>query len=338
MESKRLLVSPSPHITSTDSTRKIMAIVCLALLPTLLASSLIFGARVLLVTGVSIAACVTFELCYCLLVKRPVAIGDFSAVVTGLLLAFNLPPAFPLWMTIVGAFVAIVLVKQLFGGIGRNFANPALVGRIVLQLSFPAQMIDYTYPESLSGVDVVAQGTVDAIAQATPLATIGGANQPALVDMLIGTHGGTLGETCALALVLGGLILVFTKVISPAIPVVYIGGTFVLTWIINVVTGASAGASAYSALLSILAGGLLLGAIFMATDYTTSPYTLLGKIVFGLGLAVVTVAIRTWANNFEGISYAILLMSLLVPYINTWCRQRPLGTGKSKAAKRMKGV
>lgn len=340
MEHDKLLVSSGPHITSGASTRKIMLGVILALLPTLIASALIFGWRVLLLTGVTAAFCVAFEFIYCVIMKKPVPIGDFSAIVTGILLAFNLPPDFPLWMACIGAFVSIVVVKQLFGGIGFNFANPALVGRIVLQLSFTGEMINFTSPaRTASGID--------ALAGATPLFSVNSGTIP-MIDLLLGTHGGVLGETCALTLIIGGLFMLFTKIITPSIPAAYIGGVFVFKFALLFGAAASSGgfSTAFAAtgdlfLISVsylISGGLLLGAFFMATDYTTSPYTTSGKIVFGIGLAVITVAIREWATMAEGVSYALLLMNLLVPYINSTCRRRPLGVDKGAERKQRKGA
>lgn len=338
MNDNKLVVAAAPHITSNESTRKLMLAVVFALCPTLVASTVIFGPRVLLLVGVTTAACVGFEFLYTVMMKKPMSIGDFSAVVTGLILAFNLPPNFPLWMAVIGAFVAIVITKMLFGGIGYNFANPALVGRIVLQLSFTGPMIQYTAPITAA----------DAVAGATPLAA--GVQSVPLMDLLLGTHTGVLGETCAITLLLGGIALIILKVISPAIPLVYLGGTFVLKFLLEF--GATAqdggfgaavsgmGSNAYGTLLYLLGGGLLLGAFFMATDYATSPYTLKGKVVFGIGLAVLTVAMREWARTPESVSYALLIMNLLVPYINTLFRQKPMGTGRHarKAQKRQKGV
>ncbi len=327
MKDNKLVVSASPHMTASPTTRSIMLTVVVALLPTLIASAFIFGGKVLLLTGATVAASVVFEALYCYFMKQPILVGDFSAVVTGIILAFNLPPNFPIWMAVIGAFVSIVIVKQLFGGLGRNFANPALVGRIVLQLSFTGPMINYLFPQTYGGVD--------ALASATPLYAVKSAPLP-LIDMLLGTHGGVLGETCAIGLILGGLILVVTKVISPAIPVFYIGGTYLFKFLLLLGSGTALGAAAYSSLIYILSGGLLLGAIFMATDYVTSPFTTSGKVVYGLGLAVLTVAMREWSNSAEGVSYAILLMNLVVPYINMGTAARPLGVDKKKAKKQKK--
>ena len=306
----KLIVTAAPHITSVDSTQKIMQRVCIALVPTLIASVIIFGINSLILTAVTVAACVIFEYLYCKLVGREVAISDFSAVVTGMLLAFNLPATLPWWMAVVGAFIAIVIVKQLFGGLGYNFANPAIVGRIAMALGFTGAMTSYTYPEN----------GIDALASATPLAVEETAqNAGSYVTLLLGNHGGVLGETCALTLLLGGLYLIATKVISPTIPVTYLATVAVLSLV-----------SGRDPIYQLLSGGLMLGAFFMATDYVTSPTTTKGKIVFGLGLGVITCAIRFLGTMNEGVSFAILLMNLLVPYIEILTRQDRLGIAKTK--------
>lgn len=305
-----MLVKASPHIRDNSSTQKIMLDVLIALVPAIIASSIIFGARALLLIGVTAAACVAFEYLYCYLMKKPIPIGDLSAVVTGVLLAFNMPSTMPLWMAIIGAFVSIVIVKQMFGGLGHNFANPAIVGRIVLSLSFGARMTAYAYPKF--------EGGVDALASATPLVATQHADLP-LLQLFLGVHGGVLGETCALALILGGIWLVVRKVISPTIPLTYLATVAVISLL-----------AGQEPLVQLLSGGLMLGAIFMATDYVTSPYTFKGKLVFGLGLGIITCAIRFWATSAEGVSYAILLMNLFVPYINDLTRQKPLGGAKKK--------
>ena len=309
----KLIVTAAPHITSVDSTQKIMQRVCIALVPTLIASVIIFGINSLILTAVTVAACVIFECLYCKLVGREVAISDFSAVVTGMLLAFNLPATLPWWMAVVGAFIAIVIVKQLFGGLGYNFANPAIVGRIAMALGFTGAMTSYTYPEN----------GIDALASATPLAVEETAqNAGSYVTLLLGNHGGVLGETCALTLLLGGLYLIATKVISPTIPVTYLATVAVLSLV-----------SGRDPIYQLLSGGLMLGAFFMATDYVTSPTTTKGKIVFGLGLGVITCAIRFLGTMNEGVSFAILLMNLLVPYMEVLTRQDLLGISKPKKNK-----
>ena len=305
-----MLVKASPHIRDNSSTQKIMLDVIIALCPAIIASGIIFGLRALLLIAVTVIACVGFEYLSCRLMKKPIPVGDLSAVVTGILLAFNLPSTFPFWMAVIGAFVSIVIVKQLFGGLGHNFANPAIVGRIVLAVSFAGRMTNYAFP--------TFEGGVDALASATPLVATRNADLP-LLQLFLGVHGGVLGETCAAALLLGGIWLVARKVISPVIPVTYLATVAVISLI-----------AGQEPLVQLLSGGLMLGAIFMATDYVTSPYTLTGKLVFGLGLGIITCAIRFWATSAEGVSYAILLMNVFVPYINDLTRQKPLGGGKKK--------
>lgn len=307
---KKLVVTVSPHITDTSSTRGLMLHVMIAMIPVLIASTMIFGARALLVTAVTTAACVGFEALYCIVMKKPVPVGDLSAVVTGMILAFNLPVTIPLWIAIIGAFVAVVVGKQLFGGIGYNFANPALVGRIVLFVGFAGRMTSYVFPRS----------EVDALATATPLVAGNSvAGKDMLLSLVLGTHGGMLGETCAAALVLGGIYLIVTKTISAAIPLTYLGTVAVLSLLLG-----------QDVVLQLLSGGLLLGAFFMATDYVTSPFSLKGKIVYGFGLGLITCMIRFYGNLAEGVSFALLLMNLLVPYINDLTRQKPLGGAKTK--------
>ena len=282
----KLIVTAAPHITSADSTQKIMQRVCIALVPTLIASVIIFGINSLILTAVTVAACVIFEYLYCKLVGREVAISDFSAVVTGMLLAFNLPATLPWWMAVVGAFLAIVIVKQLFGGLGYNFANPAIVGRIALAMGFASRMSTYGFP-------------ADATSTATPLASAEGIDYVTLLR--------------------GGLYLIAPKVISPTIPVTYLATVAVLSLV-----------SGRDPIYQLLSGGLMLGAFFMATDYVPSPTTTKGKIVFGLGLGVITCAIRFLGTMNEGVSFAILLMNLLVPYIEILTRQDRLGIAKTK--------
>lgn len=308
MEHKNLVVTASPHITDESSTRTLMANVIIALVPAAVASVLLFGFRAALVIVVTTGACVGFEALWCILMRKPMSVGDLSAVVTGLILAFNLPATIPLWIAIIGAFTAIVIAKQLFGGLGMNFANPALVGRIVLFLGFAGRMTNYAYPAA----------TVDALSSATPLAA-GASGMDVLPSLLLGTHGGVLGETCAVALILGGLYLIITRTISAAIPAAYLATVAVMSLICG-----------QDILVQLLSGGLLLGAFFMATDYVTSPFTLKGKLIFGVGLGLITCAIRFWGDMAEGVSFSILLMNLLVPYINDLTRQKPLGGAKKQ--------
>ena len=305
----KLIVTAAPHITSPDSTQKIMQRVCLALVPTLFASIIIFGINALILTLITVVACVFFEWASCKLMGREVAIDDYSAVVTGMLLAFNLPSTLPWWMPIVGAFIAIVVVKQLFGGLGYNFANPAIVGRIAMAMGFAGRMSTYGFPQG-----------VDATSAATPLSSA--AEGIDYVTLLLGTHGGVLGETCAIALIIGGVYLIVTKVISPTIPVTYLATVAVLSLI-----------AGKDPIYQLLSGGLLLGAFFMATDYVTSPTTTKGKLIFGLGLGIITCAIRFLGTMAEGVSFSILLMNLVVPYIEVLTRQDKLGIAKVKKNK-----
>jgi Na+-translocating ferredoxin:NAD+ oxidoreductase subunit D len=306
VHSSFLSVSPVPHIHAPVTTQKIMGNVILALLPALIASTVIFGWRSLLVVAVTVAACVLCEYLWCRARKQQQTIADLSAVVTGLLLAFNLPPTVPLYLPVIGAIAAIIVTKELFGGIGCNFANPAIVGRITLAVSFPALMTSYSFPEN----------ACDALSSATPLAAK--AQALPISTLLLGNHGGVIGETCAIALLLGLVWLLVTQVIEITIPAVYIGSVALLSWI-----------AGQNPLQAVLSGGLLLGAIFMATDYTTSPFTRKGKVIFALGLGVITFLIRQFGNMNEGVSYAILLMNLTVPYINRATRKTPLGGGKA---------
>ena len=308
MENK-LIVTAAPHITSPDSTQSIMGRVCLALAPALIASVIIFGINALILTAVTVAACVFFEWAYCKLMGREVPIADFSAVVTGLLLAFNLPATLPPWMAIVGAFIAIVIIKQLFGGLGYNFANPAIVGRIALAVGFGAKMAAYPLPDN----------GVDALTSATPLAVAGELGSADYLTLLLGNHGGVLGETCAICILIGGIYLIATKVISPVLPVTYLATVAVLSLCFGM-----------DPIVQLLSGGLMLGAFFMATDYVTSPTTDKGKVVAGLFLGLVTMLIRRFGTMSEGVSFAILLMNLVTPYIDALTRQDKLGIAKAK--------
>ena len=317
----KLIVSASPHIRSDETTRGLMANVIVALCPVVVALAVIFGLRSLLVTAFSVVVCVVLEWLYCKLLKKPSPIGDLSAVVTGIILAMNVPVNMPLGQVAVGAVAAILITKQLFGGIGMNFANPALVGRIVLFVSFTNEMNAWVFPDA----------AVDQLASATPL-QVSDPSRLNLLDLFMGIHGGVLGETCALAIVLGFLYLVFTKTISPAIPLTYVGSMFVFYLI--------ATRSLHESLVAVLSGGLLFGAVFMATDYVTSPFTLKGKLLYGICLGIVTFAIRYWGTYTEGVSFALLFMNLWVPFINDATRQTPYGyikpakkAGKEGAAK-----
>ena len=305
-----LTLSVSPHIRSPRSTQKIMLDMIIALMPALVMSVVYFGMRSLLLTAVSVAVCVLTEYVWEKLAKTPVTVGDLSAAVTGILLAFNVPAGMAVWKLAVGDIAAICVVKMLFGGIGRNFVNPALVGRVVLAFSFPTDMMTYSFPKK----------TIDILAGATPLAVMDKLDWSDALELFIGRHGGVLGCTCSAALIAGGVYLVIRKVIKPTIPLTYIGSYILFMWLF----GGSA------PVLSTLGGGLMLGAIFMATDYTTSPFTNKGKLIFGIGCGFITAAIRAFANATEGVSFAILLMNLLVPYINSLTMNKPLGGMRAK--------
>lgn len=311
MTDRRLLVSAGPHIRSNASTTSIMGDVLIALLPAVVASVLVFGTRALLLEVVCVASSVLFEYLFRRLLKRSNTISDLSAAVTGLLLAFNLPAGFPIWMAILGCFVAIVIVKQLFGGIGCNFANPAITGRIFLLIAFAGQMT--TWPTANSYIS-----GIDAVSGATPLALIKEGSieaLPAVKNLLFGIRGGCLGETCAIALLIGFVYLVIRRVITPTIPVVYVATIALMSLILG-----------YDPIYMILTGGVLLGGIFMLTDYATSPATELGKVVFAVGAGIITMLIRNSSGGYpEGVSFAILLMNILCPYIAKLGHKKPFG-------------
>ncbi len=311
-----LFVTASPHIRDDSSTRGLMGNVLKALVPCVIAAAMIFGYEALINVAVTTLACVAFEYLYCLIMKKPNPVGDLSACVTGVILALNFPVGLPLWISVVGAFVAIVVVKQLFGGIGFNFANPALVGRIALFLGFTARMTAYVYPDM----------AVDALAEATPLADSVDKASVSLMDLFLGLHGGMMGETCILAILLGLAYLLATGTIGFAIPGSIVGTVFVLSWL---ATG-----SLHAALAEIMAGGLMFGAVFMATDYVTSPFTTKGKLMYGIFIGLVTFAIRYFGSMNEGMSFAILLGNLMVPWFNAWGHQIPLGFKKAKKQKK----
>lgn len=307
---KNLIISVSPHIHTRNGTQSIMRDVLIALLPALVASSIIFGEGALVRCLFSVVACVALEFCWNVLLKKEQSVSDLSAAVTGLLLAYNVPASLPLWELFIGDFIAIVIVKMLFGGLGCNFVNPALAGRVSLMVSFTSDMTAYT----------AASAAADLVSSATPLADAANLTGSDFVTLLLGRHGGVLGETCALALLIGGAYLVIRKVIKPIIPLCFMASCAFFTWIF----GGSA------PLLSLFTGGIMLGSIFMATDYVTSPITDKGRVVFGLGCGFLTACIRCFASSAEGISFAILLMNLLVPYINEGFRTKPFGEVKAK--------
>lgn len=309
----KLIVEPSPHIRGAMSTQKVMLNVIIAMLPALAAATVIFGIKALVLTIICCACCVLFEWLFCKVTKKPGTVSDLSAIVTGMLLAFNLPVDLPVYMAVIGCFAAIVIVKMLFGGIGQNFANPAITARIILMLSFTASMTTWTKPFAyLDGAD--------AVTSATPLAAEQDA-LPSLLDMFLGIRGGCLGETCVAALLLGGVYLCLRGLISPTTPLSFIGTVGVLTLLYS-------GFDVNYTLYQLMSGGLFLGAVFMATDYSTTPLTQKGKLLFGIGCGIFTFLIRQFASLPEGVSYSILLMNILTPYIDKITLPKPLGAIK----------
>ena len=323
---ERLTVSASPHVRSHSTTRGIMLDVIIALVPAGIISIVYYGFRALLLILFSVLFSVLFEYLSRKIMKRTNTIGDLSAVVTGLLIAYNVPSTLPIWVVIIGDFIAIVIVKQMFGGIGQNFVNPAITARIVLMTSFPVYMTSFVLP--FAGAD--------AVTSATPLASLNGLSGaenvtaalrdsavPKLSDLFLGLHGGSLGEVCALALILGFIYLLVRKVITPVIPACFIVTVAVIMLI--------AGKGSFSFMLAqLLSGGLLLGAFFMATDYTTSPINTMGKVVFGIGCGILTCLIRLFGSLAEGVSFSIILMNILVPHIERLTKSKPFGTVKPK--------
>ena len=299
-----LTVSSSPHLKHPDTTSGIMLDVIIALAPAAIYGCILFGIRALLLIFTCIISAVLAEYIWCKLLKKPVSIGDLSAVVTGLLLAMNLSSAVPIWIAAIGSAVAIIVVKQMFGGLGFNFANPAITARIVLLVSFPSYMAEFLEPVMY-----------DAVTSATPLVREAGAYT--FNELFFGMHGGCIGETSAFLLIVGGLYLILRRVINPIIPVCFIGTVALFSLIFG-----------ENVIQQVFGGGLILGAIFMATDYTTSPTTNKGKLIFGIGCGLLTFVIRRFASLSEGVSYAILLMNILVPYINKATLTKPFGVRK----------
>lgn len=326
---KKLTVSASPHVRSNETTTGIMLDVIISLMPALVMSVVYFGFRALVLTGVCVCSCVLFEVLARKIMKRPNTIGDLSAVVTGIILAFNLPATMPFWMAAIGSLIAIVVVKQMFGGIGQNFVNPAMTARIILMTSFPTAMAKWVVPFGNTW-------SADAVTAATPMATLANVQGgdvsalsdalPTLTQMLVGNHGGSMGEVCSIALICGGIYLILRKVISPIIPLCFIGtvavcmlfaGSFNLQFV------------AYE----LLGGGLMLGAFFMATDYSTSPINKKGKVIFGIGCGLITSVIRIFGSLPEGVSFSIILMNILVPHIENLTTPKPFGSVKEKKEK-----
>ncbi|MDM8312188.1 RnfABCDGE type electron transport complex subunit D [Clostridium cadaveris] len=310
MKMPMLTLSSSPHIRTNESVQTIMRDVLIALLPAALAGIYFFKMRATLVMIVAVAAAVLSEYLWQRLTHKDITVGDLSAAVTGLLLAFNVPPTMPLWMVAVGSVFAVLIVKQLFGGIGQNIVNPALAGRAFLLASWPIAMTTWT---------------LDGATTATPLAILkaGEGTLPTLSQAFIGNIGGCIGETSALALLIGFIYLLYRRVISWEIPVVYIGTVAILTTVIGR-NGFMTGNGIYE----IFTGGLMLGAIFMATDYTTTPMTKKGQVIFALGCGIIATIIRTIGGYPEGVSYSILIMNLCVPLIDKFATPRTFGEAK----------
>ncbi len=327
-----LTVSASPHIRSSVDTRSIMLTVIIAMLPALLWSIYLYGIRALLVVAVSTLASVASEFLYQKLMKQRVTVSDLSAVVTGILVGFNLSPLIPLWIAAVGSIFAIVIVKQLFGGIGKNFLNPALAARVFLFIAFSKPMS--TFAEPLSKISLF-NSNADVIASATPMASLKAGTVPPdinIIQSFIGQTSGCIGEVSCLLLLCGGLVLLVRRVITWHIPVSFIGTVALLTYLFAPRTADAASFMMFS----ICSGGLFLGAIFMATDYATCPMTSSGKLIYGVGCGAITVFIRFFAGFNEGVSFAILIMNLLVWYIDKLTRPRPFGKIKSKKGEKSK--
>lgn len=313
---EKLIVSSSPHMVTKTDTSKIMGTVLIALLPAFAVGIYQFGFRVVTLTAVFVASCVLFEYLYNKITKKPQTVGDLSAVLTGVLLAFNCPSSLPFEIAIVGSFAAIIVVKQLFGGIGQNIVNPAVTARVFMFIAFATPMTSWPTPRGGHAAGAV----VDATTSATPLGVLSHgsfadvyADGYTKMDLFLGNVGGCIGEVSALAILIGGLFLIWKKVISPIIPVTFIATVFVLGFIWGGFDGA---------LFHILAGGLMLGAFFCATDYVTSPTLPLGKVIFGIGCGLFTMLIRIFASYPEGVSFAILLMNILTPFIDKFCEKR----------------
>lgn len=325
----KLAVSASPHLRSSAKTPRIMLDVIIALLPTAIMGCVIFGWRALLTLAVCTASAVAAELLFNIIVKKEQTIGDLSAVVTGLLLGLNIRADAPVWQCVIGSVFAIVVVKCLFGGLGCNFANPAITGRIFMLICFSGSTVKIGEGlEKVVGISGGAsprfnlEGPLDAVSGATPLVSMAnGEELPSLWDMFFGFHSGAIGEVCTAAILVGFIYLVVRGVIHFETPLIFVGTVFVLYLIAdNSLTGAT---------YQILAGGLMLGAVFMATDYVTTPITRSGKMIFAFGAGVITFLIRYFGSYPEGVSYAILIMNIVSPYIERWTRKIPLGGKKA---------
>lgn len=308
---KKLIVSTSPHIHTKDTTQGIMRDVLIALTPAWIMAVVFFGLKALLNIVLCVGVSLLSEFLFNLITKKKQTIGDLSACVTGLLLALSLPTTANVWHCIVGSAFAIIIVKCLFGGIGCNFANPAITARVFLLIAFSTSIVGGTLT-NFQNPDLVAGATPLEVIKSGDVSTL-----PSLVDMLIGNRAGAIGEVCALALIAGGIYLIVRKVISWHTPVIFIGTVFILSLIIK--------QDLSIALYEVLGGGVILAAFFMATDYSTTPINKYGKMVFAFGCGLITILIRFWGSYPEGVSFAILIMNILSPYIEKWCAKKPLG-------------
>jgi electron transport complex protein RnfD len=339
----QLNISSSPHIRYPESVSAIMIWVIAALVPSMVASYLFFGVHALFLIAVSVITAVLVEAIICKMLKKPISIGDFSAVITGILLAFNVSPSLPWWMVMLGSAFSIAVAKMAFGGLGSNFVNPALAGRAFLMACYPSAMTSWVAPQSgsLSGISAVtAASPLAGVTSATPLAhiKIAMANgsfqaldfQDALFNLFTGNVGGCIGETSVVAILIGAVILLYKHIIGFTIPVMYIGTVFVLFWLFNGTGQYFTSGAVIVPTYHILAGGLFLGAFFMATDTVTSPINRRGKLVFGMGCGVLTFIIRKFGGYPEGVSYSILIMNLLVPHIERYTRPKIYGEVKKR--------
>lgn len=318
MEEKLLNVSSSPHVRDHSSTKSIMRDVVIALLPAALAGIYNFRLSAVLVILTTCVTCMLSEYIWQKCMKQPVTTGDFSALLTGLLLALNLPATIPLWMCVVGGVFAIIVAKQMFGGLGQNFMNPALAGRCFMMLSFSSAMTSFTVKKGAAYMYGVA---VDATSSATPLAQVKEGGLPDLKAMFLGTTTGTIGETSVAALLIGAIYLLAKRIIDWKIPVVYI-----LTFsVFDIVYQMAAGNAAYPLVYELCGGGLILGAFFMATDYVTSPITAKGKVIYGILLGLLTGLFRFFGESAEGVSFAIIIANVCVPLIERWTVPKPFG-------------
>lgn len=319
MESN-FIISASPHVLAKDTTSTIMRDVLIALCPTVIAATLLFGYRALVLMAVCVAACVACEWIFQKILKRKSTISDLSAAVTGLLLAMNLPSSLPIWQALIGCVVAIIVVKQLFGGLGQNFANPAITARVIMLIAFSGTMTSWPVT-AFHSVDALTSATsLDVVTAATPLGIMSGleGTLPSYINMFLGNHGGSLGETCTLTLLIGGIYLIARRVITWHTPVVYLATVAVI-----------AALAGDSVLYHLMGGGVVIGAFFMATDYVTTPPTAKGKIIFGIGCGLITMIIRLWGAYPEGCSFSILLMNILTPHITKWTASKPFGGVKA---------